>query len=214
MRSGSYGAYHLDSRQVDREGLRLRLRGTCAAVEQEWPAPELGIPAAVLVGVVEHPQGPSVILTRRNEYLENHAGQISLPGGRIEPGDAGPADAALREAFEEIGLTSDRVELLGCLSPHTTVTGFRVYPFVGWVYDPGELVIDHREVAEVMEVPLDFILDPANHRRDSLVADGVRHHFYVIDYAGQRIWGATAGILVSLARLLTSTEEEMDRAEG
>lgn len=196
----------MDPKQIDREVLRLELRGTCAAVEQEWPTPDLGVPSAVLLGLVAHPEGPGILLTRRAEHLDNHGGQISLPGGRIEPSDAGPAEAALREAYEEVGLTSERVELLGCLPPHSTVTGFRVYPFVGWIEDPGELIIDRHEVAEVFEVPLNFVLDPVNHQRDSLIVGGVRHEFYVIPYAGHRIWGATAGILVSLAWFLAPGE--------
>ena len=203
----------LDVGQIDRHGLRLMLQGTCGAVEGEWPAPHLGVPAAVLVGLVARREGPAVILTRRTEHLCNHAGQISLPGGRIEACDAGPAEAALREAREEIGLSPERVELLGCLPPHTTVTGFHVYPFVGWIEELGELAIDRNEVAEVFEVPLTFILDPVNHRRDSLVVDAVRREFYVIPYAGYRIWGATAGILVSLVHILDSEEVE-SHAEG
>ncbi len=183
-------------------------------VEQEWPAPHLGVPAAVLVGLVARREGPAVILTRRTEHLCNHPGQISLPGGRIEACDAGPAEAALREAFEEIGLSPERVELLGCLPPHTTVTGFRVYPFVGWIEELGELAIDRNEVAEVFEVPLAFVLDPVNHRRDSLVVGAVRHEFYVIPHAGHRIWGATAGILVGLAHILGSSEEVEPHAQG
>ncbi len=192
----------MDHRQIEKEELRLKLGATCPPTEQDWSAQMRGVPAAVLVGLVSHPEGLGIILTLRTELLENHAGQISLPGGRIEPGDGGPADAALREAFEEIGLGADKVEILGCLSPHDTVTGFHVYPFVGWIETPIEFVIDKREVASVFEVPLSFVLDPANHGRGSLVHGGERHHFYVILYQGHRIWGATAGILVSLAQLL------------
>ncbi|MBN1321498.1 MAG: CoA pyrophosphatase [Thermoleophilia bacterium] len=204
----------MDPRQIDRDGLRLKLLGGCVEFEKEWPAPELGVPSAVLLGLIARPEGLGIILTRRTEHLSNHPGQISLPGGRIEECDAGPADAALREAYEEIGLTSDRVELLGCLPPHTTITGFRVYPFVGWIEDLGELAIDRYEVAEVFEVPLGFVLDPRNHRRDSLVVDTVRHEFDVIPYAGHRIWGATAGILASLARLLDPAGEVRTHAQN
>lgn len=201
------GACVLDVGWIDREQVRWRLQGLCAAVEREWPAPHLGVPAAVLVGLVARREGPAIILTRRTEHLCNHAGQISFPGGRIEACDAGPAAAALREAYEEIGLAPGRVELLGCLLPHTTVTGFRVYPFVGWIEGVGRLALDRYEVAEVFEVPLDHVLDPRNHQRDSLVVDGVRHEFYVIPYAGRRIWGATAEMLVGLARVLGRTED-------
>lgn len=158
--------------------------------------------AAVLVGLLAHPLGPHVILTERAAHLKDHAAEISLPGGRIEAGDDGPAAAALREAFEEIGLAPDKVELLGCLPAYQTVTGFRVFPFVGWIEPPVEFVLDTREVAAVFQVPLSFVLDPANHQRESIVRDGELHTYYVLPYPGRRIWGATAGILVSLARIL------------
>jgi 8-oxo-dGTP pyrophosphatase MutT (NUDIX family) len=200
-----------------REELRLRLRASCAPAERRGslPAPTApapgplpgssrppGIPAAVLVGLLGHPEGPDIILTERTAHLKDHAAEISLPGGRIEAGDDGPAAAALREAFEEIGLPPERVELLGCLPPYETVTGFSVYPFVGWIEPPVEFTLDAHEVADVFEVPLSFVLDPANHHRGSLLRDGRRHTFYVLSYAEHRIWGATAGILVSLARAL------------
>ncbi len=161
-----------------------------------------GIPAAVLIGLLGHPEGPSIILTQRTADLNNHPAEISLPGGRVEADDDGPAGAALREAFEEIGLAPERVEILGCLPPHETVTGFQVYPFVGWIEPPVEFEPDRREVAEIFEVPLSFVLDPANHHRGSIVQAGPRRHFYVLPYPGRRIWGATAGILVELARTL------------
>ena len=112
---------------------------------------------------------PTIILTERTEHLSNHPGQISFPGGRIEPGDVGPADAALREAFEEIGLAPGKVEMLGCLPVHATVTNFRVYPFVGWIEPPLEFTLDAHEVAGVFELPLTFALDPANHEFGSSV---------------------------------------------
>jgi 8-oxo-dGTP pyrophosphatase MutT (NUDIX family) len=160
------------------------------------------IPAAVLLGLVAYPEGPQIILTERTAHLSEHPSEISLPGGRIEASDEGPAAAALREAGEEIGLAPDRVELLGCLPPYETVTGYRVYPFVGWIEPPVEFALDAREVADIFQVPLSFVLDPANHRRDSIMRDGRRRSFYVLPYPGRRIWGATAGMLVSLARIL------------
>jgi 8-oxo-dGTP pyrophosphatase MutT (NUDIX family) len=161
------------------------------------------VPAAVLIGLLARADGPCVILTRRQAGLKNHAAEISLPGGRVEPTDGGPADAALREAFEEIGIAPEQVEVLGCLPPHLTVSDFRVYPFVGWVEPPVEFVVDSREVAEVFTVPLSFVLDPANHKHERAVIDGKRREFWVIPYPGHRIWGATAGILAELARALT-----------
>ena len=152
---------------LDREEARRRLRETCAAVDLSLPSPEPGTPAGVLIGLLGHPDDPHVILTRRTAHLKNHAAQISFPGGRVGVGDAGPEAAALREAYEEIGLPRERVEVLGCLSPILTVSHFRVYPFVGWVEPPLEYVIDAYEVEEVFEVPLSFVLDQANHRWES-----------------------------------------------
>jgi len=207
-----------DGRPPGRDELRRLLEGTCAPATGSGPLerPELsagpmappggrGVPAAVLIGLVGYPEGPSVILTQRTAELNNHPAEISLPGGRVEPGDGGPVAAALREAFEEIGLPPERVEILGCLQPSETISGFLVYPLVGWIAPPVEFEPDRREVAEVFEVPLGFVLDPVNHQRESLVRAGIRHHFYVIPYPGRRIWGATAGILVELARTLGFT---------
>jgi len=189
------------SRPANREEVRVRLQAACGPTERAGSS-LAGIPAAVLVGLLAHPGGPHVILTERAAHLKDHAAEISLPGGRIEAGDDGPAAAALREAFEEIGLAPDKVELLGCLPAFETVTGFRVFPFVGWIEPPVEFVLETREVASVFQVPLSFVLDPANHRRESIVRHGELHTYYVLPYPGRRIWGATAGILIGLARVL------------
>lgn len=157
----------------------------------------------MLVGLLAHPAGPHVILTERAAHLKDHAAEISLPGGRIEAGDDGPAAAALREAFEEIGLAPERVDLLGCLPAYETITGFRVFPHVGWIEPPVEFALDPREVADVFQVPLSFVLDTANHHRENIVWRGERRSYYVLPYPGRRIWGATAGILVGLARVLS-----------
>lgn len=161
-----------------------------------------GVPAAVLIGLVGYPDGPNVILTHRQPFLKNHAAEISLPGGRVEPADGHPQVAALREAFEEVGIAAERVELLGCLPPYMTVSDFRVYPFVGWIEPPVELTLDEAEVAEAFEMPLSFVLDPANHRRERAFLRGEHREYYVLDYPGHRVWGATAGILIRLARAL------------
>jgi 8-oxo-dGTP pyrophosphatase MutT (NUDIX family) len=160
------------------------------------------VPAAVLVGLVARPEGPRILLTQRTAHLKDHAGQISLPGGRIETGDPDPVAAALREAEEEIGLAPARVEILGGLPVYDTITGFRIHPVVGWIEPPIELRPDPYEVAELFELPLGFALDPRNHERDSYERDGRRRHFFVLRYDGRYIWGATAGILVNLSRLL------------
>jgi 8-oxo-dGTP pyrophosphatase MutT (NUDIX family) len=191
-----------DSGPLGRDEVRRRLSETCSAVDLSLPSPEPGTPAGVLIGLLGHSNDPQVILTRRTAHLKNHAAEISLPGGRVEAGDAGPEAAALREAFEEIGLAPNRVDVLGCLPPYLTVSQFRVYPFVGWIDPPLDYVIDANEVEEVFEIPLSFVLDATNHRWESAVFAGQRHGFYVLDYPGHRIWGATAGILVNLAEAL------------
>jgi 8-oxo-dGTP pyrophosphatase MutT (NUDIX family) len=159
-------------------------------------------PAAVLIALVERPGGPSLVLTRRAAHLKAHAGQTSLPGGRMEPEDVSAVATALRESEEEIGLPPDRVAVLGGLRSYDTITGFRIHPVVGWVADPPAWRAEPAEVAEIFEVPLAFVLDPANHTRESYLRDGQRRYFYVLPHADHYIWGATAGILVNFARLL------------
>ena len=159
-------------------------------------------PAAVLVPLVRRENGLTVLLTRRTAHLNEHAGQISFPGGRSEPGDAYAAETALREAAEEIGLAAERVEVLGELHEYVTVTGYRVTPVVGLVTPPLELRLDDFEVAEVFEVPLEFLLDPANHLRNRIVHGGRQRHYYAIPYRQYYIWGATAGMLMNLDSFL------------
>jgi len=159
-------------------------------------------PAAVLVPLVKRESGVTVLLTRRTAHLNDHAGQISFPGGRSEPGDAGAAETALREAAEEIGLAAERVEVLGELPTYVTVTGYRVTPVVGLVTPPLELRPDDFEVAEVFEVPLEFLLDPVNHQRNSVVHEGRERRYYAIPYRQYYIWGATAGMLMNLRSFL------------
>src|SRR5258706_1148206 len=161
-------------------------------------------PAAVIVAIIARPEGYTVLFTRRTEHLKSHSGQISFPGGRAEPGDPSPQHTALREAQEEIGLAPSRVEVLGELAEYNTRTGFRVTPVIGLIQAPLEVVPDAREVDEVFEVPLSFLLDPANHRRESRQIGARMASFYVIDHHGRVIWGATAGMLVNLYRRLAA----------
>jgi 8-oxo-dGTP pyrophosphatase MutT (NUDIX family) len=160
------------------------------------------VPAAVLVPLVERAEGLTVLLTQRAATLKDHAGQISFPGGRIEPEDADAWHAALREAHEEIGLTADRVEFAGYLPDHVVVTGFRVTPVVGFVSPDYELRIAQSEVHDVFEVPLRFILDAANHKSRRRKLGELTIEVYDIPYGERNIWGATAGMLMTLRRLL------------
>lgn len=158
--------------------------------------------AAVLVPLVMRPEGLTVLLTQRTQHLAAHAGQISFPGGREEEGDLDSVEAALREAEEEVGLPRDHVEVIGRLDTYITSTGFEVTPVVGLVRAPYPSRLDPFEVAEIFEVPLDFILDPVNHQRHSREFQGRTRTFYVVPYQQRYIWGATAGMLVNLAEVL------------
>jgi 8-oxo-dGTP pyrophosphatase MutT (NUDIX family) len=159
-------------------------------------------PAAVLVPLVDHARGMSVLLTQRTAHLSAHAGQISFPGGRIEEDDTDAIAAALRETQEEVGLPPDRVDVIGRLDTYVTGTGFEITPIVGILAPPFPLAIDPYEVAEAFEVPLAFILDRRNHQRIERESAGQRRCFFVLPYEGRNIWGATAGILVNLAEVL------------
>ena len=160
-------------------------------------------PAAVLVPLVERARRVTVLLTQRTEHLSHHAGQISFPGGRVEPRDRGAVDTALRETEEEIGLDRSHIEVVGRLDIYETVTGFSITPVVGIVDEGFSLRIDGAEVREAFEVPLDFVLDPANHQRHSREHDGARRYYDAMPYRDRYIWGATAGMLVNLSRRLS-----------
>ena len=160
------------------------------------------VPAAVLVPLVARPSGTTVLLTQRASHLKRHAGQIAFPGGRRDPGDASAQATALREAQEEVGLDPTRVQVLGELPDYRTRTGFRVTPVVGWIDDLPPLSPDPREVADVFEVPLAFVLDPANHQRHYREVEGQRRHFYALCWGERYIWGATAAMLVNFHRVL------------
>lgn len=160
--------------------------------------------ASVLLPIVTRPQELTVLFTRRTEHLKDHSGQVSFPGGRVESRDASAEATALRETQEEIGLAPERVELLGRLADYHTRTGFRVTPVVGLVTPPFELRPDAFEVEAVFEVPLSFLLDPANHQRHGREFQGRQVQYYAIAYCDHYIWGATAGILVNFYRHLAA----------
>ncbi len=159
-------------------------------------------PAAVLVPMVNRSDGLAVLFTERSADLPDHAGQISFPGGRVEPDDIDIDAAALREAEEEIGLPRDRVSVLGRLADYETVTGYRVTPVVGWVEPPFSVKPDPIEVADVFEVPLAFLLDPVNQQRHFRMLGEIRRDYFAIPYRERYIWGATAAMLMILDRTL------------
>ena len=160
--------------------------------------------AAVLVPLVAHEDGLTVLLTQRTAHLIHHGGQISFPGGRMEPEDPDPEAAALRETEEEIGLPASEIDVIGRLDDYVTVTGFHITPIVGLLHPPLTFSPDEFEVAEIFEVPLSFIMDPANHQRDSrMLPSGEKRYFYALPYGERYIWGATAGMLVNLYEVLT-----------
>lgn len=182
-------------------------------LQRPLPAPAVygddGVPressatvAAVLVPIIAHPSGLTVLFTQRTAHLRAHSGQVSFPGGRAEPGDASPEETALRESEEEIGLARRRVEVLARLPEYFTRTGFRVTPVVGLIEPPLELSPDPGEVEAVFEVPLAFLLDTRNHQRHTREFQGAPVGYYAMPYGDRNIWGATAGMLIGLCRAL------------
>ncbi len=151
-------------------------------------------PAAVLIPVIDRPD-PTVLLTLRTEKLSSHAGQVAFPGGKIDPGDASPAAAALREAHEEIGLEERFIELLGYSDTHLTTTGYRIAPMVARVRPGFTLTPNPAEVQDIFEVPLTFLMGPENHQRHSREWRGLTRSYYAMPFGDRYIWGATAGML-------------------
>lgn len=152
-------------------------------------------PAAVLIGLIARENGVQVILTKRTETLNNHSGQIAFPGGRIDDEDASPEAAALREAWEEIGLDINEVEVIGRLPDYHTGSGYRVAPVVGFVREGADFKINPDEVDYMFEVPLSFLMDETNHQKTSKVWNDQERFFYAIPYGEYYIWGVTAGMI-------------------
>ncbi|GAB1393779.1 hypothetical protein MASR1M60_19430 [Rhodocyclaceae bacterium] len=169
---------------------------------QELPHVGAATAAAVLIPVVDRPVGLTVLLTQRTAHLRDHAGQISFPGGRCEPGDSNSVDTALRETREEVGIQPEQVSVLAVLPEYWTSTGFRVTPVLGLVTPPLNLQLDDFEVAEVFEPPLAFFLDAANYRREAREYQGQLRHYWAVPWRNYFIWGATAGMFVSLRQSL------------
>lgn len=202
--------YGEDTRIADCVKLDLpnRLRSALQAPEKEPPLEgdlqelreQAAVPAAVLIPVTNRAE-PGVIFTVRREHLRRHAGQIALPGGRAEAGET-PVEAAVRESFEELGLEPSKVEIVGELAEYRTVTGYVITPVIGVLPPDLQLQPHQDEVASWFEAPLEYVLDPANQKLESAVFGGLERHYWVIEWQGKRIWGATAAILVNLARRL------------
>jgi 8-oxo-dGTP pyrophosphatase MutT (NUDIX family) len=164
-------------------------------------------PAAVLVPVVQRPQGATLLLTQRAAALRDHSAQIAFPGGKIDEADSGPVETALREAEEEIGLSRAHVTPLGFLDAYLTGTGYRIVPVVALVSPPFALSLNAEEVDDAFETPLDFLMDPANHRTDGREWKGHWRSYYAMPWNGRYIWGATAGIIRSLHDRVLSAQE-------
>jgi 8-oxo-dGTP pyrophosphatase MutT (NUDIX family) len=160
------------------------------------------VPAAVLVPLVDRADGMTVLFTERASQLAKHAAQVSFPGGRLEPSDPDVASAALREAYEEIGLDAGRVEVIGYLPDHLVFTGYRVTPVLSLVTPPFDLAPNPDEVAGVFEVPIDFLFDPQNHKARLRRVGDEDMLLFDIPWGDKNIWGATAGMLLTFARMV------------
>ena len=178
------------------------------APENVWPAPAAAEgkkklrSAAVLVPLINYDSGMKVLLTQRTETMPDHAGQIAFPGGGFREGEISPEQTALRETQEEIGLLASQIKILGRMNARDTGTGYRVMPIIGMIQPPLSLNPDPSEVAKVFEIPLDFIIDPVNHRLEARSESGRSREYYVLPYNDYYIWGLTARILVELGKIL------------
>jgi 8-oxo-dGTP pyrophosphatase MutT (NUDIX family) len=167
-------------------------------------------PAAVLIPLVEREDEVTTLFTQRTSHLKHHAGQISFPGGHADPVDNSPEDTALRETEEEVGLHRRHIRIIGQLDPYITRTGFSVIPVVGLATPPFDVSPDPFEVEDVFEVPLNFLMDPANHQRHKREVNGIRRDFYAMPFEDRFIWGATAGMVKNLYDVLVGDGPDPD----
>lgn len=161
-------------------------------------------PAAVLVPIVRYTNTLNILLTLRSDHLPSHAGQVAFPGGKVDQTDKNPLDTALRETEEEVGIHRKHIEILGCLDSYQTASGFRILPIVGMINEGYSYQIDTNEVADIFEVPLDFLMSPDNHKKESMVWKNKERFFYSMPWQDRYIWGATAGIIRNLYERLYS----------
>lgn len=201
----------MDNVRLTPEMIAERLRGPAPAPGLDdlhivsIPAGSRVTEAAVMLPLVPRSDGVQVLLTQRTAHLSDHAGQISFPGGRVEPEDGTREETALRETEEEIGLSRSHVSLLGRLPDYEIPSGFRITPVVGWIEPPFELKLDAFEVAAVFEAPLEHFLDLKGYQRREYRFRGRHRHYMAIPYQGRYIWGATAAMLYSFARVVRAT---------
>jgi len=176
--------------------------------DPDYAAVELPLKAAaVLIPVVDRPEGASILLTKRADHLKNHSGQVSFPGGRCDPEDQTAQETALRETYEEVGIAPDYVRIIGAMEDYETVTGYTVTPVVG-IVRPGFSLSRHEgEVADIFEVPLDYILNEKNHALQSREWKGRMRYYYVYENHRHNIWGATAAMLVRFAKLVNEAQK-------
>lgn len=189
-RQSLIAAYHAHSDRIAYDSVPADLAATLT-------------PAAVLIPVIERPDGLGVLLTQRSDLLKNHAGQISFPGGRYDEGDESLEQTALRETAEEIGLLSRHIELIGPIATYATVSKYVITPFLALVSPDFKLCLQTEEVADTFEAPLDHLLNPTHHVRREVVLEGRRRIYYEISWQGWNIWGATAAMLRNLGRQLS-----------
>ena len=164
------------------------------------------IRSAVLIPIIQEEHGMKILLTHRSSRLEDHASQISFPGGRIDNGDITPQDTAIRETYEEIGINKEFIEVLGNLDVYATATGFRIIPIVGLIKDNFNLKVNPREVDSIFYLPYDYLMDKKNHKKNegtyTKQSKSYKYGYNVIPYQNHYIWGATAGMLINLYQLL------------
>ena len=200
LKGVSFGRRDIAARLADPEALARAVPTKSDDAEAAAPNGRL-VAAAVLVPIIWHSSGPGVLLTLRSARLSSHAGQVAFPGGRMEPGET-PEQAALREAAEEVGLDPALTTLTGSLPEHLTATGYRVTPVIGFIEGPVALTPDPGEVAAIFELPLSVVLDPSAPQLQRAEHRGRMREFWVWPHEEHMIWGATASILVNLARVL------------